>query len=474
MKAVIKRAYQIYDKFMPAFIILALVAGIFAAMYFPAVRSVSNKIMAVIIDSITLIAPIAIFIILAPSVASILNTRRKTKFGGFVVGWFTLTRFLAGAWSVLFVTLVLGLPIISSVATQSFGDILYANLKVLLDLLTKSTTLIAIYVSIGVGLCSYFIRSLERVFQKLASGIEVMGNYVEPLTPLLMFLTGAYIHSLPYVLMEEVGNEAMSTITSGSGITILGNHINIASQFGLIYIYLFNVALVALGCFTWQFMQIILVKIRMRDFSIKRYFKEYWIRIYPLAWSTSSEAASMPLNVSLVKRAYPEVNEDVRRLTCGLGAYLNINGTTMSVLVLTGIVCALCGVDVSMLTFLLALPIIVIIGYGVPGIPAELIFYALPMMAVTAVPEAIAPVFLAIFLAVQIGLPDSFRTGTNVTDNGLYAVVLNEVYNKRYAPTTVGEEARHKYRYGLVAHGFQYIKKANKKARWILKAEGWK
>jgi len=454
IKKVIEKVYGIYSKFMPVFIIIALVGGIFAAMYIPALMFAADKIMSAIIDSIVLIAPVAIFIVLAPSVTSILDTRRKAKFGGFVVGWFSLTRFLAGAWSVLFVTLVLGLPIVSDGGTQSFSTVIYDNFKVVLDLLTKSPTLWAIYISIGVGVYAYYNKKLQKGLFKVASGLETVGNYIEPVIPLFMFLLGAYICSLPIVLMSEVGDDVISTLTSQGTITFLGATIDITTQFGLVYVYFLNAALVAIGCFIWQFMQMILLKLRVSDFSIKRYFKEYWIRIYPLAWSTSSETASMPLNLSLVKKVYPEVNRDVRRLTCGLGAYMNINGTTMSVLVLTGIVAAICGVEVSMLTLLLSLPIVVLIGYGIPGIPAELMFYALPMMAVIAVPEAIAPVFLAIFLAVQIGLPDSFRTGTNVTDNGLYAVVLNDVYNKKYAQVAV-EEA-----------------KDIRKQRWFTKANG--
>ncbi|GAH52817.1 unnamed protein product, partial [marine sediment metagenome] len=32
----------------------------------------------------------------------------------------------------------------------------------------------------------------------------------------------------------------------------------------------------------------------------------------------------------------------------------------------------------------------------------------------------------------QVGLPDSFRTGANVTDNGIYALGLNKLYKKKF------------------------------------------
>ena len=49
--------------------------------------------------------------------------------------------------------------------------------------------------------------------------------------------------------------------------------------------------------------------------------------------------------------------------------------------------------------------------------------------------------FIAIFTASQIGLADSFRTGTNVTDNGIYAMGLNKLYHTRFAVKEEKEEA---------------------------------
>jgi hypothetical protein len=42
------------------------------------------------------------------------------------------------------------------------------------------------------------------------------------------------------------------------------------------------------------------------------------------------------------------------------------------------------------------------------------------------------PAFLLIFLGLQIGLPDSFRTATNSTEACLSALLLNRIYKRRY------------------------------------------
>ncbi len=141
----------------------------------------------------------------------------------------------------------------------------------------------------------------------------------------------------------------------------------------------------------------------------------------------------MPLNMALIKRGYKEIHRIVRRLVVGLGAYMNINGTTMHVILLGGIVAALVGYTPSFFQLLLGVPLIALIGYGVPGIPGELVLFAVPMVKILNLPEPTIPLFMALYLALQVGLPDSFRTGANVTDNGIYAIGLNKLYRDKFA-----------------------------------------
>jgi hypothetical protein len=63
----------------------------------------------------------------------------------------------------------------------------------------------------------------------------------------------------------------------------------------------------------------------------------------------------------------------------------------------------------------------------------QLVLFAGPMATMLNIPEATLPVFLAVYLGLQLGLPDSFRTGGNSTDVYVGANVVNAVYEKRYA-----------------------------------------
>jgi Na+/H+-dicarboxylate symporter len=86
------------------------------------------------------------------------------------------------------------------------------------------------------------------------------------------------------------------------------------------------------------------------------------------------------------------------------------------------------GIPVGVAGLLLCLPVLYVIGFGVPGVPGELILFAGPIMEALQVPAELHAVFLLAFLGLQIGLPDSFRTGANSTDNCLSAFLLDRKY----------------------------------------------
>ena len=73
---VIKRVFHFYEKYIPAFIIVALFLGILAAKYIPKVMGLADSVMSNVINGIVYVAPLAIFVILALSVAMMLKAGR--------------------------------------------------------------------------------------------------------------------------------------------------------------------------------------------------------------------------------------------------------------------------------------------------------------------------------------------------------------------------------------------------------------
>jgi Na+/H+-dicarboxylate symporter len=80
----------------------------------------------------------------------------------------------------------------------------------------------------------------------------------------------------------------------------------------------------------------------------------------------------------------------------------------------------------------MSIPLIFLLGYGIPGIPGELIIFAGPIAIILGLPQDVVPVFLALYVGFQIGLPDSFRTGANSTDNCVSGLILQDLYERQY------------------------------------------
>ena len=154
-----------------------------------------------------------------------------------------------------------------------------------------------------------------------------------------------------------------------------------------------------------------------------------------MLWSTSSESLVTPLNLYILSRHAPWVRPTVRRIVIGAGSVLCTNGTLICAIILLGLVGSILGIRFSLLELLLAIPVAFLISFGIPGIPGipgELLLFAGPLSLVLGIPPEVLPLFLTLYLGLQIGLPDSFRTGGNTTNNYLYAIILNETYTKRF------------------------------------------
>ena len=87
----------------------------------------------------------------------------------------------------------------------------------------------------------------------------------------------------------------------------------------------------------------------------------------------------------------------------------------------------------SVIELLMIIPVVFLISYGVPGIPGEFVLFAGPMATMLSIPDASMPVFLAVYIGIQLGLPDSFRTGSNSTDAFVGSIMMNAIYEKRFA-----------------------------------------
>ena len=419
------------EKYLVVLVIGGLVAGIVSTRYSRPLVDQVDSIINLFMNLYDVLAPIAIFLILAPSLSRLFATRSMGKFGLFVIRWYAVRKLLACLWAIAFILMVFRIPILAQ-GSLSLADGVTQTVRSLGMMAATSTYFWAMYAAVAVSLVSTKVRILTRLLDRVLSGVEMAGSYLMPVTPIFMFAIGAYIYGLPQNVQEQVGLDAEGRSVLLS-LDIWGWSISPATSSGIIMIYVLGALLTAVACFAWQFAFLVIARRHESRFSIVRYFTDYWTKVYPLLWATSSEALATPLNLYLTKKHAPWIRNEIRRFVIGVGSYMNINGTIINVFILGAIVLLILGLDISVVELLFIVPVVFLISYGVPGIPGELVLFAGPMATMLNIPDSMLPVFLAVYLGIQLGLPDSFRTGNNSTDDYIGSIMMNAIYEKRYA-----------------------------------------
>lgn len=421
-----------FEKYVIVFVLGGFVAGILVAKVSSSFGNFVDGVIAGFIGAYGFVAPVAIFIILTPALARMFSTRELGSFGIYVIKWYAVRKVLACVWAIAFIAVVLRLPITPEGSTSVWAAV-SQSLRSLGSMAVTSPYFGAMYASIIVALISLRVNAAFRVFDSALSGIESGGRYFIPVMPIFMVAIGAYIYGLPTNVPEQIGLEAGGDQILHT-LNIWGWQLDPKVSTGMIMIYVVGSLLTAIACMMWQFALLVITARKEKRFTIKGYFRDYWIKVYPLLWATSSEALATPLNLYLVKRYAPYVRSSVRRFIVGIGSYMNINGTLINVIILGAIVLVMLGYNVSVVELLLIIPIVFLISYGVPGIPGELVLFAGPIALLLNLPAEITPIFLALYIGLQIGLPDSFRTGSNSTDDHIAAILMNKVYEERFLP----------------------------------------
>lgn len=406
--------------------LLSLMIGVFWADQSADFALFISRLMESFIDGYSYIAPIAIYLILTPTLMKLIASATAGKsFAAYTIVWFAKARVLACLYAVIITGFIFQLPLYPHQAEGFFQAIL-KSLESLGFMLTHSVYFYAVYASlITVALATRAPRT-AAVLSKGVDLVEYLGRIFVPIIPFLMVAVGAYVTILPSILEQALAGQV--ELSELGEVTMLGVPIDITTSLGMILVYVLGALLTGVACGIWHAGLLALAKRKMPDFSLRTYFSEYWVKVYPLLWATSSEALATPLNLYMVKKLCPNLRTEVRQFVVGTGSFLNINGTVINVFLMTGLVAAILGVELSMLQLLLLIPIVFLIAYGVPGIPGELVIFGGPIALSLGLGPDLAAIFIALYIGLQIGLPDSFRSASNSTDECLSAIILNDRY----------------------------------------------
>lgn len=436
LSSLLKSGKRVFYTYLPIWSCLAFLVGLLLPRIIPALAIATANLMSGLIDAYSFLAPFAIFFVLAPSLTKLLSMQANngTKFVGHAILWFMKLRLSACLLAIIFTAVVFDLPLYVNGSVALKGAILN-TLKIQGDMFLNSPYFYAVYASLIATVIARKIPKVQWCLFSCANSVEWLGEKLMPFIPLFMLVIGVYIYQLPDILQSQ--------INTGGGVrdlvscNILGITFNTESSTQIFAVYCLGAFLTGVACIAWHVGLLAVVKWKIDGFSIRGYLRNYWVKMYPLLWATSSEALATPLNLHLTAKCYPNVKPEIRRFAVGSGSFLSINGTMICVFIMAGIVTKLVGVEISVLHLLLSLPFIFVLGYSVPGIPGELILFAGPLAQLLGLPPSMTPIFILLYVSLQVGLPDSFRTGANSTDNCLSCLLLNQTYEKRYMGSTI-------------------------------------
>lgn len=403
--------------------------GMFIAHVSPEFGNIINYSVSEFVEGFGYVAPLIIYLVLSSSLSGLISTKKTWRLSTYVIGWFAVKRLIACFWAIFFTALVFRFPLLSTTTSSSqINEVLPRSIQNIFAMFTQSTYFIAIWLAIITAFLAYKFVKVALVLDRVIVSIERLGKYMLYLTPVFMLAVGAYIYSLP--------NNLQSSLNPGVGsikfkvVNVLGLTLDLNKGANMAIFYIVGSILIGVMGLMMHSVWVLWTKYKVRKFSLRYYFGKYLVKVYPLLWATSSESVANPLCLYLTKKFAPWVKKEIRRFVVVSGSTLDSNGTVMCVFFVLGMVAAVLGLPLSVFDLLLLIPLVFIIAYGIPGIPGELVIFAGPLATMLNVPMSILPLFLVLYSGLQIGLPDSFRTADNKSDDFLNAILVNEVYER--------------------------------------------
>lgn len=372
-----------------------------------------NRAVSGLVGAYDIVAPFVVFLVVAPALGQLVANREGRPFVGRAMTWLAFNWVLACVWGAAFTALAFGMPLLPHGTTGAW-EAVTISLSSLFYTLGHSKVFLALYAGIGLAILARRRRRLLSALELCAAGLEVAGGYFATVVPLLMLAVGAYVVSLPRTLLGEL--DVSSRTGQLQAVSLVGIEIDARTPEGILLFYSVIALLTGAATIIWHLSLLARTKRAHPAFSLRHYFHHYWLKINPLLFTTCSESLVAPLNLFLARRHFPEVPAEVRRFSITTGASIDQNGTRITAFLMAGAVAALLGLPLSFTDLLMAVPLVMLIGLAIPGIPGELVLFAGPLATLFGVDAATLPVFMALYAGLQFGLPDSFRTCVNSSD----------------------------------------------------------
>ena len=348
----------------------------------------------VLIRWIVTVVPVLIVAALSPAVATLIRRGLAGRFAGAVVLWYVATSAVAGLLALLTSALLFGIPFSTgdagawdeaSCMLSSFGEG------------GASLPLLAIAGGVILGVVGGKHDATYRFLKRIADGIERSGSKM------------AYV-MVPLIL--------------AFGITL---GVRFGARLGVAHYFTMAAYTAFLCAVWWAFYVFVLVRRVGGRTDLKEILTRFYLPTALFAAGTTSSLATLPINLSNVKKV--GVRDEVADFVIPFGAVANLDASALAYIAYGPFVVShVFGLELSWLMLLAAWPAVVLFTIAAPGLPAGMgtaLWSATLFANILGLEGSAQTDFVATWIALSGGLPDMLRTATNCTDDGFTAIIFD-------------------------------------------------
>lgn len=255
-------------------------------------------------------------------------------------------------------------------------------------------------------------RMLQIIVIAVLVGVAVLSAGRERTAPFMKL-----IDALDAVLLRLI-DLIMRYAPIGVAALMAGMVADTAGNFELLGALGLYVVTVALGLLMMIFLFYPLLVHFFSKISVRKFFRTM-PPVQLLAFTTSSSAATLPLNMEVVERKLG-VSQRVTSFVLPMGMTINMDGTSLYQAVAAVFIAQVLGIDLTWVQLLTIVATTTLSSIGTPGVPGGSIVVLLMVLSSVGIP----PEGLALILGLDRPL-DMLRTVVNVTGDAAVASIVD-------------------------------------------------
>ena len=184
-------------------------------------------------------------------------------------------------------------------------------------------------------------------------------------------------------------------------------------------------------CGIWLIIYLFVVIKLFAKQSIKKVMREYFFPTAVFAAGTCSSLATLPVNLTNVKKY--GADPSVAGFVIPIGAVINLDSSALAYVAYAPFIMTIVfDASITWTAMLVAWPAIVIFTIAAPGLPAGMgtaLWSSTLFASLLGLDETQTTVFITTWIALSGGLPDMFRTATNCTCDGFTAIFFSKKFS---------------------------------------------